>query len=452
MNVFEKKAAFSLSIIYGLRMLGLFMILPVFALYAEGLEGVTPTLIGLALGAYGLTLAIFQIPFGRLSDRFGRKPIIAIGFLLFACGSAVAAMSDSIWGVIFGRALQGSGAIAAVVMALIADLTRVEERTKAMAIFGIGIGFAFMLSLITAPLINAWVGVQGIFWLTAIAGLLAIPAVFLLVPNPEQIKHHSEVESNPAQMRSMLADGQLMRLNIGILLLQWMMMAMFTALPVVLRDQIGLPTDQHWWLYLGALLLSIIAMIPMVIIAEKKQKVRGIFLISISFLFIAGICFTFLHASLWGAALALLLFFIGFNTLEALLPSLLSRMAPAGSKGAAMGVYSTFQFLGAFFGGAFGGWLYGQTGAVGVFACGTILAIIWFFVAIGMRPPSYSTKMLDISNVPKHQVAQLQTRLLQIRGVCDAQVQYNEGVAFLKVEKQLLDEDELNLLVAKPAQ
>ena len=239
MNSAERSSVFSIAGIYGLRMLGLFLILPVFALYAEGLEGVTPTTIGLALGIYGFTMAMLQIPFGWLSDRIGRKPVIAGGLLIFAIGSVVAAMADSIWMVIVGRALQGSGAIAAAMMALLADLTREEVRTKAMAVVGMTIGMSFTVALIAGPMLSVWVGVDGIFWLTAILALLSIAVLYLLVPGPDHLSMHRDVEAVPGEFGRILKDRQLLRLDFGIMILHGIIMSLFIGLPFVLRDQIG---------------------------------------------------------------------------------------------------------------------------------------------------------------------------------------------------------------------
>ncbi len=435
----ERRSVFSLAGIYALRMLGLFMILPVFALYAEGLKGVTPTLVGLALGVYGLTMALFQIPFGMLSDRFGRKPIITIGLILFAAGSIVAAMADSIWGVIIGRALQGSGAIAAAMMALLADLTREQERTKAMAILGVAIGMSFTLSLILGPFLNNVIGVAGIFWMTAVMALIAIALLYLVVPEPERSQMHRDVEAVPAQLKDILANTQLLRLDLGIMLQHGIMMAMFTALPFVLRDQLMIPSQDHGWFYLPILLLSVLGMVPLIILAEKKAKMKQVFVGCVALMMMSEFLLGALHGSMLSVGAGLLLFFIAYNVLEASLPSLISRMAPVDGKGSAMGVYSTSQFFGAFVGGASGGWAYGLWGAEGVFYACAAVAGVWILAALGMQTPSYSLHLLHVEVTSPEAAEQLTAKLLDVAGVHEAKVVLDEGVAYLKVNKRDFD-------------
>ncbi len=451
MNTNEKRSVFSIAAIYAMRMLGLFMILPVFSLYAEGLKGVTPALIGLALGAYGLTMAVFQIPFGALSDRFGRKPIISIGLLLFAIGSVVAAMADTIWGVIIGRALQGSGAIAAAMMALLADLTREEERTKSMAILGVSIGMSFMLALMLGPFLNNAMGVDGIFWLTAVLALLGIAILYLVVPSPDQILIHRDVEAVPAQFKSILTDRQLLRLDAGILLLHGMMMAMFTVLPLVLRDFLDLPANEHAWFYLPVLLLSVFGMLPLIIVAEKKQKMKEVFIICIALLAISELMLAVAHSTFSNVFLGLLLFFVAYNVLEASLPSLISRLAPVDGKGTAMGVYSTAQFFGAFLGGALGGWLHGMAGIGTVFFACAAISGVWMLLAFGMRMPAHlSTYMAHIEQMSQQEAAVLSAQLLKIPGVKEAKVVLEEGAAYLRVDNKRFDPEDIQNLLGKP--
>ncbi|ATX81582.1 putative arabinose efflux permease, MFS family [Mariprofundus ferrinatatus] len=440
MNQLERRSVFSLAGIYGLRMLGLFMILPVFSLYAEGLEGVTPMLVGVALGVYGLTMAIFQIPFGMLSDRFGRKPIITIGLLLFALGSLIAAMSDTIWGVIIGRAIQGSGAIAAAMMALMADLTEEQERTKAMAIMGVAIGMSFTLALMVGPILNASMGVDGIFWLTAVLAAAGIAILFLLVPDPKHLNFHREVETVPAQLKQVFFDAQLFRLDVGILVQHGIMMAMFTALPFVLRDKLGLPADEHAWFYLPVLMLSVLGMAPLVMLAEKKQKMKQVFIGSVLLMALSEILLGTDQRSLVAVGIGLFFFFVAFNVLEASLPSLISRLAPVESKGTAMGVYSTSQFLGAFIGGAGGGWLSGAFGIQAVFFACAIVALGWLLLALGMKVPAYlSSFMLHVEVSDQRAAEQLAAKLMQLPGVHEASVIVEDGVAYLKVDKKKFD-------------
>ncbi len=387
MNSQETRAAFSLAGIYSLRMLGLFLILPVFALYAEHLQGVTPMLVGMAIGAYGLTQALLQIPFGMLSDRIGRKPVIIGGLLMFAIGSVVAATSHGIWGVILGRALQGSGAIAAAVMALAADLSRDEHRTKVMAAIGMSIGLAFVLALILGPVLNHLIGVPGIFWLTAILALAGIAIVLFLVPTPDSSQVHSDTEAVPGQFGRVLSNVSLLRLDLGIFVLHLIITSIFLAVPLVLRDIIGIGSGHHWMVYLPVLLVSIALMVPFIVAAERRNKMKQVFLGAVLTLVLAQSGLFLWHASIAGLALSLVLFFTAFNLLESILPSIVSKVASSASKGTAMGVYSTSQFAGAFVGGVTGGWIHGQFGLQGVFLFGAAAALVWLVIAFGMQNP-----------------------------------------------------------------
>ena len=272
MSRVERRASVSLAAIMATRMLGLFMILPVFALYAESLPDATPFLIGLAIGIYGLTQALLQIPFGMASDKYGRRVMITIGLVLFALGSVAAASADSLIGIIMGRALQGAGAVAAVIMALTADLTREAQRTKAMAIIGMSIGGAFTLALVVGPLLDHWIGISGIFWFTAALALVAIIILWTLVPEPAQSHMHHDAQLDPRLTASVLANTQLLRLDAGILILHAILTSIFLVVPFVLRDNLGIESNLHSWVYLPVFLLSAGAMVPFIIIAEKKRK------------------------------------------------------------------------------------------------------------------------------------------------------------------------------------
>lgn len=443
MTPLERRAALSLASIFATRMLGLFMILPVFALYAEELPDVTPMLIGVAIGIYGLTQALLQIPFGMLSDRLGRKPVIAAGLLIFAIGSVVAALSTTIEGIIFGRALQGAGAIAAAVMALVADLTREEHRTKAMAIIGITIGFSFLAAMVAGPIVNSWVGVPGIFWLTAVLALLGIVVLFTAVPHPDHLSFHRDAEVEPSRFHEVLGDSQLLRLDLGIFVLHMILTASFVVLPLVLRDS-GFAPASHWKLYLPVMVLAMAAMVPFIIIAEKKRRMKQIMVGAIVVLVTTELLLIPMHGSLMTTALLLWLFFTAFNLLEASLPSLVAKTAPAQNKGTAMGVYTSSQFVGAFIGGLTGGWLYGQAGAAAVFAfCAAMLAL-WLIAAITMRQPRYlATSLINVGIVDAEKARQLEQEIARINGVEEVNINIEEGVAYLKVDSQLVDEEGL---------
>ncbi len=448
MTPIEKRAAFSLAGIFSLRMMGLFMILPVFALFATDIEGVTPLMIGLAIGIYGLTQALFQIPFGMMSDKFGRKPIIALGLVIFAIGSVVAATADSMMGIIIGRALQGSGAIAAAVMALAADLTREEHRTKAMAVIGMSIGLSFTASLVLGPMLNGVIGVQGIFWLTAVLAIGGIFVLKFIVPTPVKSSFHRDAEPVPGYFMNVLKDRQLQRLDYGIASLHVILTSTFIALPFALRDYAGLEVEHHWYVYLPVLLLSLGISIPFIIIAEKKRKIKEVFVAAIAGILIAQLGLVFFYDSLWAICLLLACFFIAFNTLEALLPSLIAKFSPADKKGTAMGVYSTSQFLGAFAGGVLGGAIYGWFGLPGVFFFCTVVAGAWFFVARTMETPRFLANfMLHVGDIPEEQVEKLEYDLKQVKGVVEALYVEEEGAAYLKVDNRELDGDALEQFV-----
>lgn len=443
----EKRAVLSLAGIYALRMLGLFMILPVLSLFAEQLEGSTPILMGLAVSIYGLTQAILQIPFGILSDRFRRKTIIVIGLLLFAIGSAVAALSTTIYGVLAGRALQGSGAISAAVMALVADLTQEVHRTKAMALIGATIGLSFGAAMTLGPVIAGFAGVPGIFWFTAALALAAIAVIIFWVPAPQISKVHRDAEYVPAQFKEVWFNADLLRLNFGIFALHLMLTASFVVVPLLLRDA-GLPSKQHWLVYLPVLVTSMAAIIPFVILAEKKRQMKAVFLGAIFVLAVANLALQQWQHHLTGIIASLWVFFCGFNLLEATLPSLISKTAPGNFRGTAMGVYSTAQFLGAFVGGAMGGWLYGHLDHGAVFLGCAAVALCWLLVSASMKTPRYlANLLLPLHNIPAHHFEAFAGALLTLEGVADVRLQKDEEVAYLKVDNHVIDKERLQALL-----
>jgi MFS family permease len=440
LNEIERRGAFSLAGIFALRMLGLFLILPVFALYAEGLPDSTPMLVGMAIGVYGLTQALLQIPFGMLSDRIGRKPVMIVGLIIFALGSALAASADTIEGIILGRALQGSGAIAAVIMALAADLSREQRRLRMMAIIGMSIGVAFAVSLVLGPVLNAWIGVPGIFWLTAMLALMGVAIVLFVVPTPKESHFHRDAEAEPAQFGKVLRDRELLRLDFGIFTLHMILTALFLAYPLALRD-LGLATEHHWWVYLPVMLVAMVAMVPFVILAESKRRMKSMFVGGVGALGLSGLALYQFNASMVGMVLALVIFFTAFNLLEATLPSLVAKMAPGERKGTAMGVYSSSQFIGAFAGGLAGGWIQTHYGLAGVFLFCGAAALVWFTVAWGMEDPKYlSNYLLPVGELEADDAALLQQKLKGVAGVADAVVIAEDKVAYLKVDLALFDE------------
>ena len=383
MSARELRASFSLASIFGLRLFGMFIILPVFALYAERLPGWNLTLVGIALGAYGLTQAVLQIPFGWASDRLGRKPVLVAGLAVFAAGSLICALAEAPWAVILGRTVQGAGAISGVAIAMAADLTRPSQRTKSMAIIGSTIGLSFALSFIVAPVLQRAVGVPGIFALTGILAVVAIAIVAWVVP-PQPAARHGTA---PVPFARVLRDPELFRLNVGIFALHAILMALFVVVPLALVRS-GLPAASHWSMYLGAVGIGFLLMLPFVAIRSIARYERAVFLGAVAVLAV-GLCVLALASDrLWPLAAGLVIFFAAFNVLEAKLPSLVSKAAPASAKGAASGVYSSVQFLGTFVGAAAGGAVAQHFGPVAVLATCLVLAALWLATAWPMGEPA----------------------------------------------------------------
>lgn len=385
MNAAERRATAGLASIYGLRLLGMFIILPVFALYAETLPGgATHTLIGIALGAYGLTQALLQIPFGWASDRWGRKPVIYTGLVIFAAGSFIAAWAPDIGWVIVGRCLQGAGAISAAVIALTADLTRDSVRTRAMAVIGITIALTFAASLVAGPLLKAFIGVPGIFALTGVLALAAMAVVHFAIPDPVRASTDRSVARD--QLARVFRDAQLLRLNYGTFALHAVLMALFTQIPFALRDN-GLAAERHWVVYLPVLVISILAMLPFVRHADRPERGKPLLNGAVAALLAAQLALAFSLQSLWALCVELTLFFAALNLLEAIVPALVSKYAPAEARGAAIGVNSSMQFLGAFAGAAAGGWLSEHAGGAAVFILGVALTGVWLIATATMATP-----------------------------------------------------------------
>lgn len=442
MTPLERRASATLASIYGLRMLGIFLILPVFAVYAEHLPGgENHTLVGLALGAYGLTQALLQLPFGMASDRLGRKRVIYFGLALFAAGSFIAAVSTDIYWVIVGRSIQGAGAINAAVTALLADLTREEHRTKAMALVGGSIGLTFAASLVLGPALYHWISIPGIFAMTGALALAAVAVVRFTVPDPVASRFHSDAEATPTRLQVVLRDPELGRLNFGIFALHVTQMAMFVVVPLALRETGGLDANHHWQVYLPVLVVSVAFMIPLILYGERKARIKPVFLGSIALMLLSELLFVPAIRYFWGVVVALTLYFIAFNVLEASLPSLVSKIAPAGAKGTAMGVYNTAQSFGLFGGGALGGFLSHLFGPTAVFVAGAGLIALWLWLAAGMkRPPAIRNLMYHVQTQSSDAARALERRLATIAGVTEAVVIADEGVAYLKVDAHVFDE------------
>ncbi|AOE62500.1 MFS transporter [Pseudomonas corrugata] len=447
----ETRAASGLALVFAFRMLGMFMVLPVLATYGMDLAGATPALIGLAIGAYGLTQAIFQIPFGIISDRIGRRPVIYLGLIVFALGSVLAANADSIWGVIAGRILQGAGAISAAVMALLSDLTREQHRTKAMAMIGMTIGLSFAVAMVVGPLLTRAFGLSGLFLVTGGMALVGILIVVFMVPRATGPLQHRESGVARQALIPTLKHPDLLRLDLGIFVLHAMLMSSFVALPLALVEKAGLPKEQHWWVYLTALLISFFAMIPFIIYGEKRRKMKRVLLGAVVTLMLTELFFWQFGDSLRALVIGTVVFFTAFNLLEASLPSLISKVSPAGGKGTAMGVYSTSQFLGSAMGGILGGWLFQHGGLSVVFLGCAALAALWLAFAVTMREPPYVTSLRLPLSPEAMREAGLAERLRAVVGVTDAVVVAEEAAVYIKLDTELLDRATLERLVNNPA-
>lgn len=431
----------SLALLYVFRMLGLFMVFPVMMLFGAQYHGATPFLLGVALGCYGLTQAVLQIPMGLMSDIWGRKPIIILGLTLFMLGSVVAALADSVWGLIIGRALQGAGAIASAVMALVGDLTAEQNRTKAMAAIGASIGLSFSVAMVLGPVLAGLGGLSLIFWVSAALAILGMLILWLRVPSPPKTRNAAESIAIPGMLSETIRNTDLLRLNFGIFVLHFVLTATFVVVPFVLADA-GVDSDAHWTYYLPVMALAFIAMLPFMYIAERKRKIKHVFAAAVALLLVA-------EASMAQAGdktpLAywvggLFLFFTAFNLLEATLPSLISKQAPAGSKGTAMGVYSTCQFLGAGTGGLVGGWCLQVSGLSSVLWVSAVLTLLWFVVALGMRQPRY----LRSISIPMMVAPQEQQLRDQVPGVVELLWIADQSLLHLKVDESRFSRATLN--------
>ncbi len=439
----EKQTTFAIAGIFSTRMLGLFMIFPVFALFAqEDFAGITGLQIGLAMGIYGLTQALLQIPYGMLSDRYGRKPLIIVGMLIFMIGSIVCALAESIEMMIIGRAIQGMGAVAAVLMATVADNVSEPFRLRAMSIVGITIGLSFTLSLILGPLLAVWFGLAGIFWAIALFSFLGMLLVIFALPSVENQKFQREAEADPAQFKDVLKNVQLLRLDFGVFILHAMLTAMFVVLPLMIRDNAGMEVLTHWTLYLPVMLISFVLMVPFIIQAEKKGRIKAVFVGGISVIAIMQFAFMEFATGYWSLFIILLLFFTAFNLLEASLPSLVVKISPADQKGTATGIYSSSQFFGAAVGGLVGGYFYQNFGHDGVFLFTGIIGLIWFVIAITMKSP----KPLSVASIPYRDKQDLENlsflkeKLLSYEGVHEVVIIPEEERIYFKIDRQVIDE------------
>ena len=448
LNSLEKKAAFSLASVFGVRMLGLFMILPVFAIYGEQLAGYSPIWLGLAIGAYGLTQALLQIPMGILSDKYGRKPVILAGLVVFLIGSIVAAVSTTIYGVVLGRAIQGMGAIASAILALAADLTREEQRPKVMATIGMFIGLSFTFAMILGPIVADAFGLSGLFWFTGFLTILAMLMIQFMVPYSINKAPRGDSVALPEQIVKLIRHPQLSRLNWGVFILHMALTACFVTLPKQFVAS-GLALESHWQIYLPTLLGSFFLMVPFMIFAMKKQQEKPMFSAAVALLSLALFLLWLLPTGLWSLVLSVVLFFTAFNYLEATMPSILSRIAPAGVKGSVMGIYSSSQFLGAFVGGIVGGFVASSYGENTIFLVMALASLLWLVLSFGMKKLKKSKSFSFATNisceVKADEIAEL---LINMPGVIEATLVHDDvgnssdkssTIAYLKVDDKVVD-------------
>lgn len=449
MSPHETRSTLALALVFALRMFGMFSILPVLALHAKTLPGgATPVLIGIALGIDGLAQACLQIPMGLLSDRYGRKRVIYVGLTMFALGSFVAAGASNIYLIILGRMIQGTGAISSAVIALIADLTREEHRSKSMAVIGMSIGLTFGASMVLGPALEHWIGVSGIFALTGVLALAAMAVVRFVVPTPAISRTHADAGTVPGQIGAVLKNVELQRLNFGIFSLHAAMRGLFVVVPFLLVNVGGLPGAEHWKVYLPILGISFVAVVPAIIVAEKHGRMKAVFCGAVALLFVALLLMAVFVDVYAGILTTLFMFFLAFNLLEATLPSLVSKIAPAGSKGTAIGVYNSFQFFGLFLGGALGGFLTQHVGSGAVFVFSAGLAAAWLLLAISMQPPpAVRTLLFHVEPLDGAAAQRLSAALANLAGVAEAVVIPEEGVACLKVKIGGWDEQAARVLM-----
>ncbi|TMO96618.1 MFS transporter [Pseudoalteromonas sp. S3260] len=442
LNSREKRAAVSLASVFAFRMLGLFMLMPVLAIYGQELEGFSPIWIGFAIGAYGLTQAVLQIPMGRLSDKIGRKKVIVGGLAVFALGSVIAALAESIQMVTVGRALQGMGAIASALLALASDLSRDEQRPKVMAVIGMSIGMSFAFAMLLGPIVAASWGIAGVFWLTAILAVCGIFIVTMLVPSAINKAPKGDTLASFSDIKKLIKHPQLARLNAGVLLLHLTLTTIFVVLPSQLIKD-GLVAENHWQLYIPVLFLAFFLMVPVMIVAIKKEKEKQAFIGSVMVLIVSMLSMSMWANSVVGIAVCMLLYFVAFNFLEATMPALVSRIAPASQKGSAMGGYSSSQFLGAFLGGMLGGYVAQTTSTQAVFAAAALVGVIWLIIAWKMQVPPKSKVISLMTQLDSEEQAQtLASQLVALPGVIEATVVRDESRSYLKINDKEFDLDQ----------
>jgi len=443
MDALERRSVLALASVYLFRMLGLFLIMPIISIAADDLTGANAALIGAAIGVYGLTQALLQIPMGMMSDKIGRKPIILIGLTIFALGSLICANADSMTSLIVGRAIQGAGAIASTLMALLSDVTREQNRTKAMATVGISIGVSFMLSLVMGPWLFSMIGLAGLFYLSLAFSVIGMGLILFAVPNVKQHTFKRDTTPSLHALTQVFANKPLRFMNMSIFILHASLTALFVSIPSLLLTKFDLALANHSWLYLVVMGLAFVGMLPMVIVAEAKGKMKQV--VSYAILMLAfGTLLMGFSSSVSLFAITLWLYFVGFNTLEATLPSLVSKVSPVGFRGTAMGIFSTHQFLGAFVGGIGGGWILQNYSSQTLFVAVAVIMFIWTFFATRQAPTRHLTSLaFSLQHLDSSQIDKLANDLSDVDGVEDMQIFSDEKTAYLKVDKKLLDKDKL---------
>lgn len=436
MKQFWLNSVFPIAALFSFRMLGLFMLIPVFTVYANHLTAATPMLIGIALGSYGLSQGLLQIPFGMLSDRFGRKPILTVGLILFACGSVVGAFTTSIYGMILARTIQGMGAIGSVLIALLADLTPDEQRTKAMAVVGVTIGLSFSLAMVISPTLSHYYGLAGIFYFTTFLATAGLILLHVVIPTPKKEPFHIDSEANPKLFKKVIKNQHLQRLNVGIFCQHYILTATFFTIPILLQQQMEQGAlSQQWHFYLPLIILSFIAMLPFLTLAEKKQHLKLVFVGSVIITCLCQFLLIFTYQHWLAICTFMFIYFVGFNILEASLPSLISRQAGAECKGTAMGIYSSSQFLGIFAGGALAGVVYQFWGSQGIFAVNSIIALVWTGITFYIKPHMYQLTLIIPYDNTSQTASGLFDKLTALPGVKEVVIASEESTVYLRIDK-----------------
>ncbi|MXP67581.1 MFS transporter [Pantoea sp. Aalb] len=448
MTPVERRATWGLGIIFSLRMLGMFMVLPVLTTYGMTLHDASEVLIGLAIGIYGLTQALFQIPFGLLSDYIGRKPIIISGLILFIIGSVIAANTTSIWGIILGRALQGSGAITAAVIALLSDLTREQNRIKAMSFIGISFGITFAIAMIIGPIITHIFDLHVLFWITAVLAGFSIIITLVIVPNAKNHILNRESNMVKGSILNILTNLKLLKINISIFYLHILLMSCFVVLPSQFT-KVGFSTAEHWKLYLITMLISFIIVMPLIIYAEVKRCIKRVFISCIILILIAESILWHASNYFWSIVVGIQLFFIAFNFIEAILPSLISKESPIGYKGTAIALYSTSQFLGVAIGGSIGGWIYEIYNAKNVFLFGILITLSWLFISFSIKEPLYLSSLRLALNNKNIDILNLEKCLKEHPGIFSILIVPEEKSIYLKIDTKITNRVELETLMNK---